>query len=313
MGAARRAAVAFWLALCVCYALGCASPVEAPRPGDLVVLGVAPRSAEVVVASNAQSSASASSSVATVAKNHSDPATFRCADKRCRAGETCCASPVQGYCIPSVDDAARGAIGYLQTQWDQCARLPYERSNWSRIARCDESSDCSEGKVCCEDFLFSGSDGLADCLEMPKTGATPCEFGEVCLDASSCRMPGTTCINGRCRKIPERQRCDKQTCTADAPYCCAGSRGCSADPACGGDRRIACSRHADCLMGERCLDDGGATFCVKAHADPDHASWLCEKTRDCAKVCSGVPGKPTCSEASVAWLKSCSCEEMVIR
>jgi hypothetical protein len=271
------------------------------------MLAVAESSA-APVASGVLSSASASASAPAASGNRSDPGSFECADKRCTVGETCCSSPQQGYCIPSVDDGEASAIGYLKTQWDQCSVLPFGRSSWSRIARCDESTDCSEGKVCCEGFLFSGSDGLADCLELPKNGATPCDFGEACLDASTCRTPGTTCIKGVCDKIPQRQRCDKQTCTAAAPYCCASSLTCSADPTCGGGPRIACSRHADCLQGERCLDQRGATSCLRGHPDADHAPWICEKNRDCARACEGYGGgKPVCAEASVPWLKSCAC------
>ncbi len=302
------ARVVVWLSLSQACAVGCSGPAEAPSPGDLVVLGVAPPASAATVASGAPSAPSAAASAGPQAKNRSDRATFQCADKRCDVGETCCASPDQGYCVPSIDDAAPGAIGYLKTQWEQCAALPYGRSQWGRIARCDESADCSEGKVCCEGFLFSGADGLADCLELPKDGPMPCDFGEPCLEGSICRTPGTTCISGMCRKTPVRQRCDKEICTAAAPYCCAGSKSCSADPACGGGPRIACSRHADCLAGERCLDDGGATFCVRSYPNPDQAPWLCEKNRDCAKACEGFGGgKPVCSEASVDWLKSCAC------
>jgi hypothetical protein len=35
---------------------------------------------------------------------------------------------------------------------------------------------------------------------------------------------------------------------------------------------------------------------------------MCAADRDCPNACKGFPGKPRCAAASVAWLRSCTCE-----
>lgn len=243
----------------------------------------------------------------------SDPATFPCGAARCRAGtETCCAAGDAAECVPSVDDGPPGAIGALRTQWEQCSTLQAAAGrNFDRLARCDESADCASGGVCCENFLFSGSEGLAECLPLPASGATPCDFAETCIDGSPCRLPGTECVRGACRKKPASQRCGTAICTAAAPYCCGAA--CSADPTCGGGPRVMCTRDADCVKGERCLDDErGGTMCLRAHPDADHAPWICTSAAQCASACNGYgreppQGKPLCEEASVPWLRRCGC------
>ncbi|MBL8744672.1 MAG: hypothetical protein JNK04_26365, partial [Myxococcales bacterium] len=189
---AARLAVSLPFAL----GLGCSTTVEPPLPSELVEVGVTPPASTPVAAISSASAGPAANVAASATAPGSDPTSFPCSDVSCRVGETCCSSPTVGHCIATVNDGPGGAIGYLKTQWDQCAALPYRGSNWSRIARCDESDDCAEGKVCCEGFLFSGSDGLADCLDLPKNGKTPCDFAEVCMAGSKCRTPGTTCIKG---------------------------------------------------------------------------------------------------------------------
>ncbi|MFX8414336.1 hypothetical protein ABTL42_19745, partial [Acinetobacter baumannii] len=68
------------------------------------------------------------------------------------------------------------------------------------LARCDESADCGATDVCCRQVLHSGS-SIAECIPPLKGGATPCDWGEVCVEGSVCRHPGTTCIDGRCLKV----------------------------------------------------------------------------------------------------------------
>jgi len=75
-----------------------------------------------------------------------------------------------------------------------------------------------------------------------------------------------------------------------------------------------CTRDADCVKGERCLDADGGTLCLRSHPDADPAPWICTSAAQCASSCNGhgsepPRGRPVCEEASVPWLRRCGCSE----
>lgn len=319
-GGARRATPLG--ALLAIATVGCGA-TPTPRRGDETPTFVAPPAPAPPASASGSPPADAATSPGPIPSatspspgpRRSDPSTFACGAARCRAGtETCCAAGDASACVASVDDGPPGAIGALRTQWEQCSTMHAAAGrHFDRLARCDESADCPAGGVCCENFLFSGSEGLAECVPLPASGATPCDFAETCIAGSPCRLPGTECVRGACRKKLSSQRCDTATCTAAAPYCCGAS--CSDDPTCGGGARVLCTRDADCVKGERCLDDDrGGTLCLRAHPDADHAPWICTSAAQCASACNGYgseppQGRPVCEEASVPWLRRCGCSD----
>jgi hypothetical protein len=241
----------------------------------------------------------------------SDLDSFECGDTRCRSGlETCCANGREGTCLPSVNDAPIGEVGYLKTQWEHCDAVKFPlQASFDRMARCDESIDCEPNHVCCEQWLFSGSSGLADCLPLPRGGGTPCDFGETCIEGSSCRTPGTECDSGMCRKKLAERACGSEKCSGDRPVCCSEPLGCVAEGACATGKRLVCTGHADCVKGEKCIANGfGGTTCAKAVVHPDYAPYLCKRDADCPNPCTSMPGaKAVCMEASIPWLGYCQC------
>lgn len=241
----------------------------------------------------------------------SDPDSFECGDTRCRSGlETCCANGREGTCLPLVNDAPVGEPGYLKTQWEYCDEVKFPlQASFDRMARCDESLDCEPNHVCCEQWLFSGSSGLADCKPMLPSGETPCDFGETCIEGSPCRTPGTECVSGMCRRKLAERACGPERCSGDAPVCCSEPQGCAAEGACPRDKRLRCTSHADCVKGETCRVSGpGSTTCAKAVVHPDYTPYVCKKDRDCPNPCTSMPGtKAVCMEASIPWLGYCQC------
>lgn len=303
------------LGLCTMGAFGACTPTtdgartEEPRRARLLEVGVPVPAAPAAPSPSAASAPPVAKAAPGPRRKRSDPETFACGEAHCRSGaETCCAAGDVGECVASVNDGPIGAIGYLATQWNECSELQSRASrNFDALDRCDESIDCPASTVCCAQFLFSGSNGLTDCLPLGK-GATPCDGGEICIE-KGCRTPGTTCVDGRCRKLVAGMRCGDERCGPDAPFCCGDPAKCSADSTCGGGARIECTKAADCAEGERCLQDGPGTFCLRAHPDPDHAPWICERDAQCKAACSGVAsGRPVCAASRVPWLKACDCQ-----
>lgn len=245
------------------------------------------------------------------------PDRFRCGISSCRVGEeTCCLAGNEGVCLrSSPNDAPHGQIGYLKTQFEACnaAELPHGYS-LSGIERCDESIDCDKGQVCCDQFLFSGGT-ISECVALPPKGNTPCDFGERCIQSATCRMPGTTCIEGYCRKATI-VRCGGVTCDS-GQVCCGDPSGCVAKASCQSHHRVLCASDGDCVKGERCTVMGAGANCLNLMQDALSQQLVCRSDADCKIVqCPAVtPGAPPagararCRTSAVAWLKSCQCPE----
>ncbi len=317
MSAAALSVIAAFVALSACGAPERPAP---PSPAETASLAlpepIAPSSASSLArpASSAPARGVAPEADPEPPRQVSDPDSFECGDVRCRSGiETCCANGREGRCLPSVDDGPVGEIGYLKTQWEQCDELRFSlNASFDRMARCDESLDCEPKHVCCEQWLFSGSSGLADCLPMPRDGSTPCDFGETCIEGSSCRTPGTECVSGMCRKKLAERACGPDTCKGATPVCCSDPLGCVAEGGCSRDDRLRCTSDADCVKGEKCVASGvGATTCLKSPIHPDYTPYVCKRDRDCPNPCTSLPGtKAKCMPTSVPWISTCSCEEV---
>ncbi len=244
----------------------------------------------------------------------STPARFRCGISSCRvADETCCLAGSEGVCLTSSpDDAPHGEIGYLKTQFEAChaAPLPHGYS-LSGIERCDESIDCPSGQLCCDEFLFSGGT-ISECIAPLRSGETPCDYGERCIESSTCRLPGTACIEGTCRKPTPALRCGSDVCT-EGEVCCGQSASCRPESACQGPHRVRCNSERDCIPGQQCLVMGYGTDCVALLQDPYSQRLVCKRDADCKNPCPTTPGAPAqrarCKPTDLPWLKSCECPD----
>ncbi|MBK7579614.1 MAG: hypothetical protein IPI67_05335 [Myxococcales bacterium] len=234
---------------------------------------------------------------------------FRCGLASCQAAkETCCLAGNEGVCFASSpDDAPKGKVGYLKTQFDACnaASLPHGYS-LSGIERCDESIDCAKGEICCDQFLFSGAT-ISECVASKPAAPTPCEYGERCIESATCRLAGTSCVEGYCRKLVAKLRCDQAPC-ADGEVCCGSPLGCRASAACEGYHRVRCNTDGDCVKGQRCFVSGYGSDCIALLQDPLSQQLVCRRDADCKFPCPGAGGKlARCLPAEVTWLRSCQC------
>lgn len=237
----------------------------------------------------------------------STPEHFRCGEGKCKAGsETCCGASNRGVCVPSsAYDAPQGKVGYLKTQWEVCDKAAFEKTGYSmsHIDRCDESADCGKGEACCEQFLFSGGT-LSECTKLPAGGATPCDFGERCIESATCRLPGSECIQGYCRKPVPNLACGDTTCSGTTPVCCGDPAGCRSS--CESYKRVRCSKNADCLKGQRCAVASGGSDCITLIQDRESQQVVCKLDGDCNFQCGGGR-RPRCKTSDIPWIKSCQC------
>jgi hypothetical protein len=241
-----------------------------------------------------------------------DPNTFACGGQTCRVGqETCCAYGDEGHCLPSrTDEGPKGAIGYLRPQWEACEKETFaQATRFDRIARCDESADCPAQHVCCLDFLYSGGEGVADCVPLRRDGRTPCDYGEQCIAGSPCRLPGTTCEEGHCVRPVPNFPCGSAPC-GRGEVCCGGLRGCVPADGCPYAERMQCRRAEDCIPGQQCiLSSDGNTVCTAGYPEGGvGVPAVCRSDRDCKSSCEVIGGGPEqCVQSDIPWIKHCKC------
>lgn len=234
---------------------------------------------------------------------------FRCGPGTCATGtQTCCGASANGACVPSVpNDAPQGKVGYLKTQWEICDKTALEKTGHSmtHIDRCDESIDCGKGELCCEQLLFSEGT-LSECTKSSANGATPCDFGERCIESATCRLPGTECVEGYCKRRVTQLRCGDKECSGTSPVCCGDPHGCRSE--CESFKRVLCTKHADCLPGQKCAVFGSGADCLRLIQDPESQQLVCQHDGDCTLRCASAGGKrQRCRVSEIPWLKSCQC------
>lgn len=294
----------------------CTPPTPAPRAAPIAAGGTSnaatvpdagPRDkdAAAVLANDAGPVDAAASAIGSNAER------FRCGLSSCRVGpETCCLTGADGVCVASAPDSApQGQVGYLLAQFEACsAAVAPGGYSLSGIERCDESIDCAAGRVCCDQFLFSGST-LSECVPLSKSGATPCEFGERCIESASCRLPGTLCVEGFCRKPVAKLDCDGAVCL-EGRVCCGDLGACRAAEACPSRNRVHCTSDAHCVKGERCVVHGVGSDCIAVVQDALSQQRVCRHEGDCARIrCSESGSRARCRTSAVPWLRSCQCAQ----
>lgn len=305
-----------WLAGALCL-FECGRPSE-PATTPPVVATTDTPSVEVESSDAAMADAATTTSADADAgpKRHpTDPTRFTCGRETCATGtETCCEASGEGVCIATLKDGPHGQIGFFKDQWEACdhAKLPYSLSG---ISRCDESIDCGGTDVCCEQFLFSG--GSVNLCEAPnKTGATPCEYGEVCLAGSRCRIPGTECIRGYCQKPVENLRCEAGEACGSGQTCCGEPLSCKPHSECDPrEPRLTCAKPSDCIKGQTCImESERSTYCTGL-VDRITPGWwemrgigaVCEKNADCVGKCENKAQNMRCKDSKIYEIRSCVC------
>ena len=233
---------------------------------------------------------------------------FRCGSSKCKAGsETCCGAGKAGVCVPSSPyDEPQGKPGYFKTQFEVCDKETVAKTGFSmsHVDRCDESIDCGKGEVCCDQFLFSGGT-LGECTKLPPGGATPCDYGERCIESSTCKLPGSVCVEGYCRKPVPNLACGGAPCSGTTPVCCGDPLGCQSK--CEDYKRILCAKRSDCLAGQDCVMTSYGTQCIRLYV-PGAMQPLCARDGDCKRACADDPRKWTrCKPSDVPWLETCQC------
>jgi hypothetical protein len=210
--------------------------------------------------------------------------TIACGAKRCAAGTEVCAvvdPDLAWACLPVA-------------QREQAKHDFYE---------CDDGSDCTGGKACCQSFASANESYVCTAR------------------GQGCRME--VCVEGDGSSCPKKQHCEDGRCVADSTdrATCAGRRQCdAAKPICKWDgagecmdltsagklvRALddpdvdfsihACTLNSDCGVGFRCctgMRGPKLTFCSQT-CDVLNGYQLCRTTADCPKL-EGV--KFTCKD-----------------
>jgi hypothetical protein len=246
----------------------------------------------------------------------SDPARFPCGSSSCKAQEhTCCDGIDRAVCVATVPAGENDQVQPLAAQLEVCAAA-LGSDDLQYLARCDESKDCGDGAVCCSQAVHSGLSS-AVCVPTRPDGKTPCDFGEICLkQAGACRVAGTECMNGECRKRLERLRCGSSFC-GPGNSCCgdfekeAFSLRCQPHAQCQeGGANLRCAKPADCLEGETCWYANGNSRCSTYSLD-GVAGLVCTSDADCLAHELSCPGnaRRRCGPADpqISHIKICGC------
>ncbi len=245
----------------VVLSLGVAcGPNVAPVPPPASSAGVAakpPATPPKATSSSRPEEAPAPSTSAKVSPPASDATSFGCGNGRCSAGkELCCALGMSGVDVKCVSAPSGAREDDMKHACYPRCELPPPgcEPQFADLGRCDESQDCGAREICCRTVHDSTQHAvmLERCLPRGASGHAACPEGdEVCLvGGPACRASGAECVDGVCKK-PVR------------------------DPA------HACATAADCLVGQRCIRNGGPPQCT-AIVPP----LACTAVAECRELCS---------------------------
>jgi len=240
-----------------------------------------------------------------------NPAFFGCADGPCKVGtQTCCGMGDHGICVDSVSD-----------QWDPARMQPPQVTlcdatvNNGQYSRCDESIDCGELDVCCRHHLTSGRAKVV-CMKPLSSGAMPCDYGELCLAGSPCRVAGTECRQGFCVKPVAQRRCGTEICSGDQS-CCGQPPSCQPDDSCPDPvGRYDCARPGDCVDGHTCVVESSTSGCtayvpsivLPGVVDPFLGIPIaCETASDCPADTCPHKAPARCGPGNPTWINVCLC------
>lgn len=248
----------------------------------------------------------------------SAPTVIACGASTCKVGaEVCCSAGDVRVCAPAVPEL--GTAATLQgwgKQAEECARLAATPYSLNEMLRCDDSGDCSNKRMCCQNAI--GSDlGIGECTVFAED-RNSCEHGELCTVDAACKTSGASCIDGRCQAGPARD-CAGTACGPAAPICCGALDGsppsCGSATACRESERPAryqCARPSDCPKGEHCQSFLFGTSC-QGLIDSAHGLVVCESDADCGvATCFSDDDKPSCAplaDETRPWLRLrvCTC------
>lgn len=252
------------------------------------------------------STARTAPTVAPVASSFAE--TFVCGESRCASQtETCCGAHPDGVCVPSSSDkGAPGSVGSLAPQIEACDKAVEPLGiSLTGIDRCDESIDCATDEVCCRNFLHSGSD-ISECKKLLPRGGSPCDYGERCYEAGSCRIAGADqCVGGLCQKQVPSLSCGGAACPSGT-VCCGSPTGCQPIESCTGSKQIRCTKASDCAGDQICAANGYGTMCTNIVFDTGLVP-LCNKDADCSRPCNDGSKARCLAIDDVPWLSRCEC------
>lgn len=234
----------------------------------------------------------------------SNPDSFACEATRCKAGsESCCVFSDTGRCVANVPPGPNDKVQLLAAQSEACNQPPSEYS-LTEIRRCDESIDCAKGEACCGTFLFGGAS--ADlCVPIKDPKRSPCDFSEICVNSSTCRVPGAECIDGMCKKAVTLS-CATERCSGAKSACCGDPPSCREPSQCeAGVPRYRCTSAKDCLPGEHCQLQILGSLCTN-FVDTANARRACETTRDCGGG-DAFCKRYVCKDSGIPGIKACEC------
>jgi hypothetical protein len=242
------------------------------------------------------------------------PGTIVCGAKSCEVGrEACCASGDDEQVCAPLEQLPPDAH-FMSDRWPECDRAGLQGSP-DKLSLCDDSGDCPGDKVCCSNWLTSGSSASL-CVSAKRNGDNACDFFERCADGQPCRTMGTECAQGRCELRGATVRCGGRRCDARTEVCCERGEklGCSAEADCQPDehdpvRSYHCTGSSGCPRGSHCV---AHVFDARCQGVIDASeSYLCETDGDCpGEVCTGIPGqhgKPRCRPWGPHGMMSCEC------
>jgi hypothetical protein len=206
-----------------------------------------------------------------------------CGEARCGAGELCCLS-AEPKCLPIARE--RECLDAQGT-----------------AMRCDESSDCAAGKICCFGVIYDRQANRVWCetpaacaVPLSRPGSFPIPGTELCARGGACRSPKLVCVDddsmpsgGRCISNVGAVACkDGKPCPADRPFCLwdAATRTGECIPRGPWDHEdgvYACDGPEDCV-GTPCCTAGTRTMCSMDCTESFRfAEYVCHRDADCPR------------------------------
>ena len=204
------------------------------------------------------------------------PGKIACGQEACDAASQVCCLHGGGRNTPSCFAPPAGKRPY----WAGCGR---------EFKRCDESSDCPDGKVCCIAFDDTSGGGMEYSCE-----DGPCPAGaEACIPGGSCRQKDYECRGdigtamGQCAFVQPPVRCGKEVCPTATPLCCI-------------DRKL---RNSVCVSSKRCASKTDPEDWDEEPDFPHRVELHCRSRADCGgNYCAIDSYGMGCSPMGAPWV-----------
>lgn len=206
-----------------------------------------------------------------------------CGEVRCGVGELCCQG-AEPRCLPLARE-------------NECLDAR------GTALRCDESSDCGAGKICCFGVIYHRQAHRVSCetpsvcaVPLSRPGSFPIPGAELCARGGSCRSAKLVCVadddmpsGGRCISNVGTVACNGgKPCPADRPFCLwsAATRTGECIPRGPWDHEegvYACDGPENCV-GTPCCTAGQRSLCsMDCEESFRFAEYVCHRDADCPR------------------------------